>query len=174
MLSLALFLRQTARPFVGVGAPDPASLGRTFRQAAANGLPECPQLMVSRLDGPLYFGSVGFIRREFRRFEIERPGQKHILFILKGVGEIDLPGADLLVEEADRRARRGGSLHVQIKTPGTRLKLSNWNLARQIGAANLHESKFDAIRQIVPTLDPEICAGCELRIFNECRKGRQG
>jgi len=51
-----------------------------------------------RLDGPIYFGTVEVIRREFRRFRTERPSQKHILFCTTGVGEIDMPAAELLIE----------------------------------------------------------------------------
>lgn len=168
LLSLGLFLNQTARPFVGVGAPDPSTPTRVFKNAAANGLAECPQLMISRLDGSLYFGSVEHIRREFRRFEAERPQQKHMIFIVKGVGEIDMPGADLLIEEAERRHRRGGSFHLQTKTPRTISKLARFKVMKALTKEHIHLSKRDAIAEVFPLLDPDICARCKLRIFHEC------
>lgn len=168
LLSLAFFLQSAARPFLGQGAPDPNSPRRVFKNAASNNLPECPQLMVARLDGPLFFGSVEFLRRELRRLEQERSSQKHMLFIVKGNGDIDLAGADLLLEEATRRQRRGGSLHLQVKTPKTLEKLARYKVIRGLSKDRIHLSKGDAIAAIVPTLDPRICAQCSSKIFLEC------
>ncbi|MBY6122313.1 SulP family inorganic anion transporter [Mameliella alba] len=168
LLSLALFLRGTSRPFLGVGAPDPSTPGRTFRLAASHHLAECPQLMVTRLEGSLYFGSVEYLRRQFRRFEVDRPQQKHMIFILKGVGEVDLPGADLILEEAARRTSRDGTFHLQIKAPRTIAKLARMKVLSVLGRDRIHLSKHDAIAKVVPALDPSVCAGCRARIFREC------
>lgn len=168
LLSLGFFLRSAARPFLGQGAPDPATPGRVFKHAAPNGLEECPQLMVCRLDGPLFFGSVEFLRREFRRLDRERPLQKTMLFIVKGGGDIDLAGADLILDEAQRRQRMGGALHLQVKTPRTLTKLARFKVVRNLTRDRLHLSKGDAIARIVPQLDDAICAACRKRIFLEC------
>lgn len=168
LLSLALFLNKTSRPFIGIGAPDPSTTNRTFTEAAGKDLNECPQLLMARLDGPLYFGSVEFIRRQFRRFEYERPHQKNILFIVKGVGEIDLPGAELLIAEAKRREKMGGSFHLQTKTPKTINKLGRFQVMKSLTKKHIHLSKGDAIAEIVPELDQSICATCTARIFREC------
>lgn len=168
LLSLALFLNKTSRPFIGIGAPDPSEPNRPFKNAANNNLPECPQLLIARLDGPLYFGSVEFIRRQFRRFEIERPSQKHCVFIVKGVGEIDLPGAELLIDEARRRDKMGGSFHLQTRTPRTISKLGRFKVMKSLTKHYIHLSKNDAIADIVPTLDQSVCATCQVRIFREC------
>ncbi|MCI5112302.1 MAG: SulP family inorganic anion transporter [Marivita sp.] len=168
LLSLALFLKGTARPFIGVGAPNPDSPRRKFMAAAENGLAECPQLLIARIDGPLYFGSVEFLRRRFRRFEIERPEQRHLLFLVKGVGEIDLSGADFMIEEAARRQKRGGTFHLQLVTPRTIAKLARLKVFKALTKENIHLSKGDAIAAVVPTLDQSICARCTARIFLEC------
>lgn len=167
-LSFVFFARSASRPDVSVGAPNPAAPRRRFGDAVEDGLPECPQLMIARLDGPLFFGSVEFIRRRFRRFEAERPSQKHMLFIVKGTGEIDMPGADLLIEEDRRRRARGGSFHLQTRTPRTLSKLARYRVMRTLTKRRIHLSKGDAITEIVPILDPAICATCTARIFKEC------
>lgn len=168
ILSLALFLNRTARPFVGIGAPDPSTPQHMFRNADVYGLPECPQLLIARLDGPLYFGSVEYLRRVFRTFEIERAEQKHLVFIIKGGGEVDMPGADLMIEEAKRRSKRGGSFHLQIKSPHSFEKLVRFKVVKQLHKDHIHLSKQDAISYLVPTLDSEVCRLCERRIFKEC------
>ncbi|NDW00089.1 SulP family inorganic anion transporter [Salipiger sp. PrR002] len=170
LLSLGFFLRGAARPFLGQGAPDPSTPGRVFKHAAPNGLEECPQLMVCRLDGPLFFGSVEYLRREFRRLERERPLQRTMLFIVKGGGDVDLAGADLILDEARRRERMGGALHLQVKTPRTLTKLARFKVVRELGRERLHLSKGDAIALIVPKLDGDICATCSKRIFHECAR----
>lgn len=168
VLSLAFFLNNTARPFIGIGVPDPSNPRRIFKPASSNNLAECPQLLMARMEGPLYFGSVEFLRRQFRRFEVERPSQKHLLFMIKGVGEIDLSGAELLIEEAERRRLRGGSLNIQCKAPRSRAKLYRYRVASERLWQNLYSSKGEAIVDLVPKLDGAICAECSAQIFLEC------
>lgn len=168
ILSFVFFLRRSSRPQIAIGAPDPATPQRMFRETAGHDIVECPQLLMVRLDGPLFFGSVEFVRRQFRRFEALRPMQKHMLFVVKGVGEIDLPGADLLIEEAQRRIGRDGSFHLQTRTARTLNKLARFKVMRVLTRERIHMSKNDAIAAIVPTLEPELCARCPFRIFREC------
>ncbi|WP_264214348.1 SulP family inorganic anion transporter [Leisingera thetidis] len=167
-LSFLFFVRSSSRPTFGIGAPDPNTATRMFRNAEENGLKECPQLVVMRLDGPLFFGSVEFVRRKFRSVERERPDQKHMLFAMKGVGEVDMPGSDLLIEEAGRRHRRGGSFHIMTRTPKTITKLARFKVMRALTKKHIHLSKGDAVSEIVPLLDPDICRTCTARIFREC------
>lgn len=172
-LSLLIFLKKTARPFIGIGAPDPKTASRIFRHAEMFNLTECPQLIIARLDGPFYFGSVEYVRRRLREIERDRPDQKHMLFIVKGVGEIDMPAADLLIEEAERRRKRGGSFHVQTKTPTTITRLDKFRVSDALSTAHVHISKSEAIAEIVPQLDKSICATCQARIFRECPPRQQ-
>lgn len=167
-LSFLFFIRSSSRPALGIGAPDPNSPTRMFNDARENNLGECPQFLVMRLDGPLFFGSVETIRRMFRSVERSRSEQKHMLFAIKGVGEIDMPGADLLIEEAERRRARGGSFHVMTRTPKTIHKLARFKVLRSLTKKHIHLSKGEAVAEIVPLLDPEICARCTTRIFREC------
>lgn len=168
LLSLALFLNKSSRPRIAVGAPDPSSPTRRLTNAEQNDLPECPQLVIARIDGPLYFGSVEFVRRKFRMIEFERPDQKHMMLIVKGIGEIDLPGAELLIEEAQRRHKRDGSFHLQTTTPRTINKLGRFKVMEALSKKHIHLSKGEAISEIVPLLSEDICATCKARIFHEC------
>ncbi len=168
MLSFLIFLNKSAHPFIGIGAPDPNTKHRVFRSAETHGLNECPQLAFVRMDGPFYFGSVEHVRRKFREIERKRAAQKHMLFMVKGVGEIDLPAAELLIEEARRRKRRGGSFHVQAKQVAAIERLNRFHVSEALSTEHVHTSKGDAIAEIVPTLDQAICAKCTARIFREC------
>lgn len=168
LLSLGLFINRTAHPFVGIGAPDQSTPRRVFLPAVPNRLPECPQLIVSRIDGPLYFGSVEFIRRELRRIEDERPEQTYMLMVLIGIGEIDLAGAELLIEEARRRRKRGGALAIHAKTPRTIERLTRFGVPRDLFGGVIYKSKGEALAQLVPLMADDPCKVCRLRIFLEC------
>ena len=174
MLSFLLFLNKSAHPFIGIGAPDPNTTHRVFRSSETHGLNECPQMVFVRMDGPFYFGSVEHVRRKFREIERKRAKQKHMLFMVKGVVEIDLPAAELLIEEARRRKRRGGSFHVQAKQVAAIKRLDRFHVSEALSTEHVHTSKGDAIAEIVPTLDQDICATCTARIFRRCgcRTGR--
>lgn len=167
-LSLLIFLNKTAHPFLGIGAPDPSTPNRMFRGSKEHNLPECPQVVIVRLDGPFYFGSVEHIRRWFRGLEVTRSAQKHMLFIIKGVGEVDLPGAELLIEEAMRRKRYGGSFHVLTKAVRTISRLEKFRVSNALSLEHVHTSKGEALTEIIPRLDPSVCERCRLRIFREC------
>lgn len=168
VLSLFVFVYKTSRPFLSVGAPDPASDSRYFRPVSSSHLPECPQLVIARIEGPIYFGSVEAIRRELRHIEDSRPDQVHMILVILGVGEIDLWGAELLIEEAGRRRRRGGSLGLQTKTPKVLNTLERFGVPEKLATAKCHPSKGAAIAETVELLDPEICRTCTARIFREC------
>lgn len=168
MLSFLIFLNKSAHPYLIIISPDPNTKHKMFRAADTNDLIECPQLVFARLDGPFYFGSVEHIRRKFRSIERTRAKQKHMLFMVKGVGEIDLPAAELLIEEARRRKIRGGSFHVQAKAISSIQRLERFHVSEALSTEHVHTSKGDAIAEIIPTLDQSICDTCTARIFNEC------
>lgn len=170
ILSIMVFLDRTSRPYLSIGAPDPSQLRRPFRPALANGLNQCPQLMSVGLDGPLYFGSVEAVRRKFREYEAQYPSQKNMIFVIRGVGQLDLSAAEMLIEEAKRRQTRGGELCIQTKIARTIEQLNRYSVTEHLGSKNIHLSKGDAIAYLVPHLDDSVCATCHVRIFAECNE----
>ena len=172
LLSMALFLNRTARPDLVVSAPDPSTPGRMFRNAELYKLTECPQMIVARLDSPLYFGSAEHVRRLLRVLETTRPEQKHMMFVANGVSEIDMSGVDLLIEEARRRRARRGSFYLLTRRPRRISRLAPLNALRTLTKRHFYLSKREALGAIVPRLDQSICATCTARIFLEC-PGRQ-
>lgn len=174
ILSLLIFLSKSARPTLAISAPDEDGV---FRNAQVFGLPECPQVVFARLDGALYFGSVEAIERALRRIERERPDQKHLVFVLKGVGDIDLSGGQLIIEEAKRRRRRGGALYIVARYPPLVKQLQKFGVVDGIGGeANLYANKGDAVTGVLERLNGPPCAACTKRIYRECalRPGGSG
>jgi sulfate permease, SulP family len=170
ILSVILFMDRSAHPRLSVGVPDPKLSRRSFRPVSDTNLPMCPQLFVTGLDGPLFFGSVDAIRREFRRYEQAYPEQKFMIFNIRGVGQIDLPAAELLIEEAKRREKRGGKLYVQTKIPRTIKQLKQYRVIGHLGGKKVHLYKGDAIAATINNLDQSICKNCTVRIWTDCPK----
>ena len=173
LLSFGSFVYRTAKPTLQIEAPDPMLVGRIFRDAEEFGLPECPQMLVTRFDGPMYFGSSEYLEREFERLRLERPGQAHIIVNLKGTGDIDLAGVDALIAEATAREKMGGGLYVIARSIKLIARLEALGLIRTIHGSHLFENKHEAIGLLVPKLDLDICAGCHMPIFNECARNRE-
>lgn len=168
IVSLLIFLSRTAKPTLAVSAPDGAQAHRPFRNAELFSLPECPQAAFARLEGPLYFGSVDYLERELARVERERPHQKRLGVILRGVGDVDLPGAEMIIAEARRRRARGGDLYLIARFPPLLRTLERFHVIEVLGEDNVIDTKDEAVAKIVPQLDPEICRTCRSRIFREC------
>lgn len=170
--SLFAFIRRSSQPVVGVLAPKLVAGVRKFVPAKDFSLPECPQVTVLRIDGALYFGSTEHVMRAFRRIEREQPQQRLKVMILKGVGDIDLAGADLLLDAAQEARARGGDLHLIVQGPLV-TRLARLGVSAELGPGSIHASKAEAIEAAVRAADNEICRGCRVRCFHEC-SGKPG
>lgn len=170
--SLIVFLRTSAHPLVAVGAPTEIGGRRVFMNAHENDLPQCPQISMTRLEGPLFFGSVEHVERRFRELDA-RDGAKTRIFNLRGVGKIDLSGADFVLDEVRRARRDGHDLRLIAKHPEILRTLDRLHCRDVLGPGHIHGTKADAIRAAVDAADDDICARCTLRIYHEC-EGKRG
>lgn len=168
IVSLLIFLSRSAKPTLSVSAPDGGKPHRPFRNAVIYDLPECPQAAFVRLDGALYFGSVDYLERMLERLSWERPRQRKLVLILRGVGDIDMPGAELIIAEAKRRRALGGDLYLVARFRPLLQTLERFHVIEALGPDNVCETKDMAITRIVDGVDRDICATCQSRIFREC------
>lgn len=167
--SFSVFIYESSRPSLRVSAPVVTESGRRkFRNADLHAIPECPQIVTVRLDGPLYFGSVDHVEAEWKRLRAKRPGQSIVIFYLKGVGKIDLSGADFLIHAIREVRKAGGSFHIVALFPPLLECLRRFHVIDEIAEANLHISKGDALGAAIRDLDLDICRTCDRRIFTEC------
>lgn len=169
IVSLALFLRKTMRPGLPVNVPNEQVPGRPFMSPIHWRLPECPQAMFIRVQGPMYFGAVEYLEKEFRRLERQRPGQKHLGLLVDGSVGIDLAGAEWLVEESRNRKELGGSLYIVGRYPPLRRQMDQFHVTKLVGKEYMFRRKREMLEKMVPTLNPSICATCKLRVFLECK-----
>ena len=166
--SLAVFLGKSANPVLAIGAPDTSGGKRTLRNATLFDLPECPAILILRLDGPLFFGSVDSINAELRRLARERPNQVNLVLILQGVGDVDLAGVELLELEVERRRAASGDLFIVARYPPLAKKLRQLGLSRIVGEDRFFDNKGTAIAAAIANVAPDTCAFCEKRVFVEC------
>ncbi len=167
--SFAVFIYESSQSSLRVSAPVISPSGRRkFRNVDLHKIPECPQIVTMRLDGPLYFGSVEHVEYEFEKIRKKRPSQKHVLLYLKGSGKIDLAGADFLIHAIREIRAEGGSFHIIALFPPTLDSLQRFGVLDEIGEGHLHVSKGDALEAALEEIDYTICATCDKRVFLEC------
>lgn len=167
ILSLLIYLRKTSRPRIISRAPNPESKHRKFGSGVS--LLECPQFKMLRLDDSIYFGSVAHVGDIFRLYREHYSGQKHLLLLTKGVNQVDVGGAELLMAETRERRKMGGDLYMYRLKDSANQVLKNGGYLDFIGEDNIFDSKEEAISGVFERLDRDICSTCENRIFLECK-----
>jgi len=167
MLSLVMYLMRTAKPRIVSLAPDPQSETRAMVPVDPS-VPECPQLKIARLDGSLFFGAVDHVGKTMHAMSERAPGQKHLLLIGSGINFIDVAGAELILQESERRRALGGGLYVAKIKDDVCTPLKRGGYLMKFGAENVFMSKSDAIGAIFEELDHDVCARCQKRVFQEC------
>ncbi len=174
VVSLLLYLYRTSQPAVDERAPPPAEAGNPRRKMVAAGpdAPTCPQVAMLRLRGSIYFGAVEHVRDQFRRVDAADPERKWVMLLAQGVNFVDLAGAELLAEEAQRRKALGGGLVIVGAQPAVEHLLRRSGAIDAIGPARLVAHKGEAIRNVYPQLDADVCHTCTRRVFFECQARR--
>ena len=168
LLSLVLYLERVSRPRIITRTPDPRLPNRAF--SSDPDLPQCPQVRFLRIDGSLFFGAVNHVQRAFDRLRDEHPGQKHLALIAEGINFVDLQGAEALMQEAKTRKAQGGAMYLINVKQDVWDALERCGCLDLAGARNIFQSKAAAIHGIYQKLDRSVCATCDKRIFQECRR----
>lgn len=168
LVSLGVFLNKSAHPSIGVGAPIEEDGRRVFRNVYAHNLSECPQIANLRIEGPLFFGSVEHVDEKFREIEDRYGKLRSTVLNLKGVGRIDLTGADLILAECRAARARGQDYHIIASHKSSRDALRRLHVTEVVGEDHVHFTKSDAIKRAVASADDDICGSCSLRVFHEC------
>ena len=168
LLSLMVFLERTARPDIRDAVPAPGEHSYHFVPQTTE--PDCCQLKMVFIDGPIYFGAVDHVQRRLRDIDAADPGHKHLLVLAPGINFIDSSGAELLGQEARRRRQLGGGLYFHRLHPSAVDVLARSGHLDAIGRENLHAIGSNVIDALYPRLDPQICRDCPARIFSQCQR----
>ena len=167
MLSLLIYLLKASTPAVVVQVPNPGEPKRSFITNAR--LPQCPQLAIVRIGGPIFFGAVNHITQRLRQIGRRNPAPRFLLLLAREVSFIDLAGAEMLAHEARLRRASGGRCFLHQLKDEPKQILQRGGYFDDIGVNNLYDTKGEAIADIFKSMDKEICKRCNARIFNECK-----
>jgi sulfate permease, SulP family len=167
LLSLILYLMQTARPRILDVKPDPQP--GSYHFTADTKLPDCPQVKMLRINGEAFFGAVDHIQTHFELVDQWTPTQKHLLIVASGINFVDIAGAELLTHEAERRRRHGGQLYFYRMKDSARHFLERGGYMDIIGRENVFDVRDAPMDKIYPRLDTSVCKNCQLRIFSQCK-----
>jgi SulP family sulfate permease len=168
LLSLVLYLNQTAHPRISSIIPNPDTLPRRFESVATHSNRRCPQLDILEVSGAIFFGSADSISQRIQVVYKRKPSYRHVLIIASKVSLIDVSGAEMLVEEAKALRERGGDLYISGLNLDDRAFLKRGGYLQEIGRKNIFYNKKRALPVIVSRLNLEQCAICQRRIFEEC------
>jgi SulP family sulfate permease len=108
------------------------------------------------------------VDEKFREVEDKIGRERSTILNLKGVGKIDLTGADFIVGECRAARARGQDYHIIASHKSSRNALRRLHVTDVVGEDHIHFTKSDAICQAVAEADDKICRDCRARIFNEC------
>ncbi len=167
LLSLMMFLERTARPNIRNAIPSPDVNSYHFIPQTTQ--PDCCQLKMLFVDGPMYFGAVDHVQRRLHEVDHLTPSQKHVLILAPGINFIDSSGAELLVQESRRRKLKGGGLYFHRLQESSVAVLDKAGYLDEIGRENLFSIGQDVIGAIYPKLDSQVCRRCPTRIFRQCQ-----
>ncbi|MBF0629232.1 MAG: SulP family inorganic anion transporter [Magnetococcales bacterium] len=165
MLSLGIHLARTSHPRILFRVPDPAHPRRRFTSATVND--PCPRILIARVDGSLFFAAIGAVQKQLAS---RAAPHTHLVIVASGINFIDLAGAEFLAQEARQRREAGGSLSLVRLKEAPRTLLIKGGFMSTIGRENLFPSKDEAIRAIFARMNPEGCALCTHRVFQECAR----
>lgn len=173
MLSLVFYLNRTSRPRILSRVPDPKHEKRAFTTDPA--LPECPQLKIMRIEGSLFFGAINHVEQAMQNVDTLNPQQKHLLLVAKAINFVDLAGAEMLTQEAERRHKLGGGFYLYEVKDTVCSILHKGGYIKTIGDENIFHSKTEALKTVVnERLDHAICRDCDKRIYRECQQFAPG
>ncbi len=166
--SLVFYLHQTSKPRIVRLAPDPEHKYRMFLNVQKEDLTECPQLIVIRIEGSLFFGAVEHVSLELD--SLQREPQRHLLIVSNGINLIDTSGAEMLVEIVNKWNTNGKYIYFSGLKMRARDFLKKGHYWDEIGEDRFFWHKEEAIKSIFDKLDKEKCDKCDAQIFLECPK----
>ena len=168
LLSLILYLSRTSHPQIINLAPDPHSDRMVLTQSEL----QCPIFKIIRIDGSLFFGAVSHIAEFLYGMDKKSVYKSHVLIVACGINSIDVAGAEMLVQEAQRRRKLRGELYLCSLKQQARDLLEKGGYIDIIGNDHIFDSENEAILSILPRLDHSDCQRCVHPLFKECPNSR--
>ena len=171
-LSLVAYLYRTSRPAMRTMGFDAMAADRRFVVVDGNAgaLPECPQIKLLRMEGPIFFGAAPWVAERLRRLRARPHAQPHLLVMAKSMNFIDAAGEAVWQAELKARRAAGGDLWFHRPRPEVLRMWGRSGFLDALGADHVFQDKRSAIAAIYERIDPAFCAACPSRSTWECTR----
>ena len=166
-LSLLMYLKRTSQPSLDDVKPVPGQMPPAFSDST--GLGDCPQLKIVRINGSIFFGAANHLQEALQRIDETEPHHAHVLLVASGINFVDLTGAHMLAQEAQRRRALGGALYLFNVKEEPLDMLRRSGAYDTIGAENFFAMGDDVMATLKSRLNQSICSRCTFRIFTPCK-----
>jgi len=116
LLSVLLYLWRTGHPNIAIVGRLPHS--SEFRSIERHKVETWPDILLVRVDENLYFANVGHVQDIITREFQKRPGIKHLVLVMSGVGFVDSSALQSLRMAMDSLREAGVTIHLaDVKGP---------------------------------------------------------
>jgi sulfate permease, SulP family len=116
LLSVLLYLWRTGHPNIAVVGRLPHST--EFRSVERHKVETWPEILLVRVDEHLYFANVGHVQDMITREFQKRPGIRHLVLVMSGVGFVDTSALRALQLSAETLREAGVTIHLaDVKGP---------------------------------------------------------
>jgi len=116
LLSVLLYIWRTGHPNIAIVGRMPHST--EFRSVARHQVETWPEILLVRVDENLYFANVGHVQDMITREFQQRPGIRHLVLVMSGVGFVDSSALRTLQVAAENLRAGGVTLHLaEVKGP---------------------------------------------------------
>ena len=116
LLSVLLYLWRTGHPNIAVVGRLPEST--EFRSVERHKVETWPEILLVRVDENLYFANVGHVQDMITREFQSRPGIRHLVLVMSGVGFVDTSALRVLQVAIDTLREAGVTIHLaDVKGP---------------------------------------------------------
>ncbi len=149
--SLAWFVKRVSTPHVAVLGRLPGQ--QVYRKLERN--PDAtpiPGVLMVRIDAPLFYANVGFLKSTLRELEEGRDDIHHVILDAKGIGDVDASAISALEEIQEDYAERGIELWVAGMHGPVKDALARSHFVEKVGEDHFVLRVHHAVTSIGPQL----------------------
>ena len=154
-LSLLMVIYKASRPHMAqLGRVPGTTVYRNIKRF--DNLEILGNLLIVRLDGPIYFANVDYIKDNLDQWLVERKGKiSSILFNMESVISLDSTGAHALVDWIADWRRQEIDLYITGAKGPVRDVLKRWGMIERIGSEHMFMDDQTAVEYVTHRLDKE-------------------
>src|SRR5690606_18452014 len=154
-LSLLMVIYKASRPHMAeLGRVPGTNIYRNIKRF--DNLETRDDLLMVRLDGPLYFANVDYVKGRLDQWLNQKKGKaKVLIFNMESVISMDSTGANALADWMSEWRSRGIELYITAAKGPIRDVLSQWGLVESVGVEHIFMDDQTAVEYISNRLDKD-------------------